>query len=98
MSFLVGKAVQFVFNTGAVPGTNPIYPPRKHRTPVKAGFKYIVNQTICICNPAASLFFWKGNVQVRKSDRMLISLLFLHFAVIQTSSINSWRSSGLQTV
>src|SRR5579864_1149785 len=98
MSFFVGKTVQLVFNTWTIAWSDSIYPSGKHRTPVKARFQYIMNNRIRISDPTASLLFGKGNVQIRKSHRVFITLLFLHFAIIQTSAVNSGGCSGFKPV
>ena len=57
-----------------------------------------MNSLIGIGDPTASLLFWFWDVQIRKAYYLLISLLFFHLAIVQASSIDSGRCSGLEAI
>ena len=98
MSFSFCEAIDLVFYAGAVPGPYAFDTAGIHGTAVKSRLKDIVNGRIGIGDPAASLLFGFGCIQIRKTDDLVVAFLFFHLSIVQASSVNPGRGTRFEAI
>ena len=91
-----GKAVDFVFNAGAIPRTYALNSARKHRRLLKSLLKDLMHLGVCIGYPTAHLLLQGLALgPVGEFTWLFVPFLFFHDGIIQATAIHSGRCSCL---
>ncbi|MNI91095.1 hypothetical protein D3C73_1487110 [compost metagenome] len=97
MAFLVGKAVDLVFDRRAITRANAFDHPGIHRRAIEVGRDDFVSPGIGVGNPATDLLWMQflGAHERHDRDRRVASLLG-HDREIHRPRINTWWRTGFQ--
>ena len=87
------ETIDFILYTWAVSWSYTLYSSVEHWASIKARAEDIMYSFVCVSDIAASLFFKFRRIEVREFLWIFIAFLFLHFGIIQASSIYSYRRS-----